>query len=134
VLTQSWRSKSAVFRMYHPLSLNGYSKIINAVKRQRNLGLTSIVIAKYRRSLKDRVGQVLEVLLLVSCPKGQVKIYINVDLPNNYANNFTIKFVNKCELTLQNITFDFFIYLFSSIKITIVVFWLVIFIKRSLCL
>ena len=39
VLTQSWRSKSAVFRMYHPLSLNGYSKIINAVKRQRNLGL-----------------------------------------------------------------------------------------------
>ena len=25
--------------MYHPLSLNGYSKIINAVKRQRNLGL-----------------------------------------------------------------------------------------------
>ena len=27
------------FRMYHPLSLNGYSKIINAVKRQRNLGL-----------------------------------------------------------------------------------------------
>jgi hypothetical protein len=27
--------------MYHPLSLNGYSKIINAVKRQRNLGLLS---------------------------------------------------------------------------------------------
>jgi hypothetical protein len=25
--------------MYYPLSLNGYSKIINAVKRQRNLGL-----------------------------------------------------------------------------------------------
>ena len=27
--------------MYHPLSLNGYSKIINAVKRQRNLGLST---------------------------------------------------------------------------------------------
>ena len=27
------------FRMYHALSLNGNSKIINAVKRQRNLGL-----------------------------------------------------------------------------------------------
>jgi hypothetical protein len=39
VLTQSWRSKSAVFRMYHPLTLNGYSNFINAVKRQRNLGL-----------------------------------------------------------------------------------------------
>ena len=41
VLTQSWRSKSAVFRMYHPLTLNGYSNFINAVKRQRNLGLIS---------------------------------------------------------------------------------------------
>jgi hypothetical protein len=39
VLTQSWRSKSAVFRMYHPLTLNGYSNFINAVKRQRNFGL-----------------------------------------------------------------------------------------------
>jgi hypothetical protein len=39
MLTQSWRSKSAVFRMYHPLTLNGYSNFINAVKRQRNLGL-----------------------------------------------------------------------------------------------
>jgi hypothetical protein len=54
VATKSWRGKSAVFRMYslltshgysksmyHPLSLNGYIKIINAVKRQRNLGLTA---------------------------------------------------------------------------------------------
>ena len=32
------------FHMYHPLSLNGYSKIINAVKRQRNLGLTFCMI------------------------------------------------------------------------------------------
>ena len=39
VLTQSWRSKSAVFRMYCPLTLNGYSNFINAIKRQRNLGL-----------------------------------------------------------------------------------------------
>ena len=30
--------------MYHPLSLNGYSKIINAVKRQRNLGLCGNLI------------------------------------------------------------------------------------------
>ena len=38
------------FRMYHPLSLNGYSKIINAVKRQRNLGLASdTVVAKFFR-------------------------------------------------------------------------------------
>jgi hypothetical protein len=41
VLTQSWRSKSAVFRMYHALTLNGNSNIINAVKRQKNLGLSS---------------------------------------------------------------------------------------------
>jgi hypothetical protein len=30
-----------VFRMYHALTLNGYSNFINAVKRQRNLGLGS---------------------------------------------------------------------------------------------
>jgi hypothetical protein len=28
-----------VFRIYHSLTLNGYSNFINAVKRQRNLGL-----------------------------------------------------------------------------------------------
>jgi hypothetical protein len=28
-----------VFRIYYPLTLNGYSNFINAVKRQRNLGL-----------------------------------------------------------------------------------------------
>ena len=39
VLTQSWRSKSAVFRMYSALTSNGYSKSIYAVRRQRNLGL-----------------------------------------------------------------------------------------------
>ena len=39
VLTQSWRSKSAGFRIYHALTLNGYNNFINAVKRQRNLGL-----------------------------------------------------------------------------------------------
>ena len=40
MLTQSWRSKSAVFRMHCPLTFNGYSNSIKAVKRQRNLGLT----------------------------------------------------------------------------------------------
>jgi hypothetical protein len=35
-------SKSAVFRMYHALTLYGYSNFINAVKRQRNLGLGTI--------------------------------------------------------------------------------------------
>jgi hypothetical protein len=39
VLTQSWRSKSAVFRMYSSLTSHGSSKIYNAVGRQRNLGL-----------------------------------------------------------------------------------------------
>ena len=53
VLSQSWRSKSAVFRMYHPLSLNGYSKIINAVKRQRNLGLFLIVILMCRSTWRE---------------------------------------------------------------------------------
>jgi DNA-binding MurR/RpiR family transcriptional regulator len=43
VLTQSWRSKSAVFRMYHALTLNGYSNFINAVNRQRNLGLVQAI-------------------------------------------------------------------------------------------
>jgi hypothetical protein len=51
VLTQSWRSKSAVFRMYHPLTLNGYSNFINAVKRQRNLGLTYIEIESVQRNM-----------------------------------------------------------------------------------
>ena len=34
--------------MYHPLSLNGYSKIINAVKRQRNLGLSDDIFISMR--------------------------------------------------------------------------------------
>jgi hypothetical protein len=40
VITQSWRSKSAVFRMHSPLTSHGYSKSIKAVRQQRNLGLT----------------------------------------------------------------------------------------------
>jgi hypothetical protein len=39
VLTQSWRSKSAVFRMHISLMSHGYSKSIKAVRRQRNLRL-----------------------------------------------------------------------------------------------
>ena len=34
VLTQSWRSKSAVFRMYHALSFNGIDNLAVAVQRQ----------------------------------------------------------------------------------------------------
>ena len=30
--------------MYHPLTLNGYSNFINAVKRQRNLGLLWVIL------------------------------------------------------------------------------------------
>jgi hypothetical protein len=41
VLTQSWRGKSAVFRIYSALTSNGYRKSIKAVRRQRNLGLIS---------------------------------------------------------------------------------------------
>ena len=41
VLTQGWRGKSAVFRVYHPLALSGGSNIVGAVGRQRNLGLAS---------------------------------------------------------------------------------------------
>ena len=37
VLTHSWRSKSAVFRMNSALTSHGYSKSIKAVRRQRNL-------------------------------------------------------------------------------------------------
>ena len=37
--TKSWRGKSAVIRIYCPLTFNGYSNSIKAVKRQRNLGL-----------------------------------------------------------------------------------------------
>ena len=51
VLTQSWRSKSAVFRMYHPLTLNGYSNFINAVKRQRNLGLQNRVVSTRKHDI-----------------------------------------------------------------------------------
>ena len=39
VLTQSWRSKSAVFRMHSSPTSHGYSKSVKAVRRQRNLGL-----------------------------------------------------------------------------------------------
>ena len=39
VLTQSWRGKSAVFRMSSSLTSHGYSKSIKVVRRQRNLGL-----------------------------------------------------------------------------------------------
>jgi hypothetical protein len=43
VPTQSWRGKSAVFRIYSALTSNGYSKSIKAIRRQRNLGLSFIV-------------------------------------------------------------------------------------------
>jgi hypothetical protein len=42
VPTKSWRGKSAVIRIYYPLTFNGYSNSIKAVKRQRNLGLVII--------------------------------------------------------------------------------------------
>ena len=39
-----------MFRIYHPLTLNDYSNFINAVKRQRNLGLIQrmLILAKSR--------------------------------------------------------------------------------------
>ena len=42
MLTQSWRRKSAVFRMHSTLTSHGYSKSIKAVRRQRNLGLLKL--------------------------------------------------------------------------------------------
>ena len=42
--SQSWRGKSAVIRIYCPLTFNGYSNSIKAVKRQRNLGLVLHVL------------------------------------------------------------------------------------------
>ena len=49
--------------MYHPLSLNGYSKIINAVKRQRNLGLEvrqyTHTRTPHRNLQPDRCGPVI---------------------------------------------------------------------------
>jgi hypothetical protein len=44
VPTQSWRGKSAVFRIYGALTSNGYRKSIKAVRRQRNLGLPLIML------------------------------------------------------------------------------------------
>ena len=46
-MCQSWRGKSAVFRIYSALTSNGYRKSIKAVRRQRNLGL----IGTYKYSL-----------------------------------------------------------------------------------
>jgi hypothetical protein len=46
VLTQSWRGKSAVFRIYSALTSNSYKKSIKAVRRQRNLGLMVKLIVK----------------------------------------------------------------------------------------
>ena len=40
------------FRIYYPLTLNGYSNFINAVKRQRNLGLRFGVVI----FLKNQIG------------------------------------------------------------------------------
>ena len=45
VLNQSWRGKSAVFRIYSALTSNGYRK---AVRRQRNLGLAMYL--KYHKA------------------------------------------------------------------------------------
>jgi hypothetical protein len=47
VPTQSWRGKSAVIRIYCPLTFNGYSNSIKAVKRQRNLGLGKCLKIKW---------------------------------------------------------------------------------------
>ena len=44
--TQSWRGKPAVIRIYHALTLNGYSNFIKAVKRQRNLGLIILILSQ----------------------------------------------------------------------------------------
>jgi hypothetical protein len=46
------RSKSAVFRMYSALTSHGYSKSIKAVRRQRNLGLTNIMINAAKKSFR----------------------------------------------------------------------------------
>jgi hypothetical protein len=59
VPTESWRGKSAVFRMYSALTSHGYSKSIKAVRRQRNLGLGQphpeskmVIIAKNQKNRK----------------------------------------------------------------------------------
>ena len=54
MLTQSWRSKSAVLRMYSALTSNGYRKSIKAVRRQRNLGLR-FCISRYRLNSTTRM-------------------------------------------------------------------------------
>ena len=59
VPTQSWRGKSAVFRIYSALTSHGYSKSIKAVRRQRNIGLTKEMHAVFLQSL----GQYLRFLL-----------------------------------------------------------------------
>ena len=54
MLTQSWRSKSAVLRMYSALTSNGHRKSIKAVRRQRNLGLR-FCISRYRLNSTTRM-------------------------------------------------------------------------------
>ena len=77
MLTQSWRSKSAVFRMYHPLTLNGNSNIINAVKRQRNLGLGLYLQLKLFRKSSDVTIVVSYIIsALISC-NVIIKNYVN---------------------------------------------------------
>ena len=89
MLTQSWRSKSAVFRMYHALTLNGNSKFINAVKRQRNLGLCQH---------QFRFGLVLVVDKFIDCK--WVQIVLN---HYNYKQQHTCKHIlfNAIHITMS---------------------------------
>ena len=56
-------------------------KVVGALD---NYSLVSVIFINYFGQLKDWVGQVL---FLVSCPKGQVEKYVNVEACGPIASN-----------------------------------------------
>ena len=93
MLTQSWRSKSAVFRMYHALTLNGYSNFINGVKRQRNLGLRTLLSAILN------TGLYLHILYIWIFPRYLLFYSIFDKMPIDkhiYNNNQSLNVQNTC--------------------------------------
>ena len=83
VPTQSWRGKSAVFRIYSALTSNGY---IKAVRRQRNLGLNDMMHASLTmiaiNKLTDRTGADSEFFFPEITGNGHKNVFPNVKTIN----------------------------------------------------
>jgi hypothetical protein len=86
--------------MYHPLTLNGYSNFINAVKRQRNLGLTLYMY-------KNVVMSVTKAMRYRDVPKvfGHWDFLLYISCKTTFFKNI-IPFVFKCTIINLYCIFD----------------------------